>query len=126
MHFFPFPTFFFVFSPALSLLYLHQPHLTPVGERSHGKVNPETLRGLLYQQLVEVLLRLICDVKEYTCIAYCLFFAQHVDIHRTACQMVRPRDTTHGLIDCLTPIPAIDDNRVFAKRTFCAFCHFSL
>ena len=52
-------------------------------------MNPEALRGLLDEQLVEVLLRLVSDVKEYTRIAYGLLLTQHVDIHRTPRQMVR-------------------------------------
>ena len=45
-----------------SPLPFHQPHLTPVDEGTHGEVNPEALGALLYQELVEVLLRLISDV----------------------------------------------------------------
>ena len=43
-------------------LSLHQPYPTPVGERTDGEVNPEAFSALLYQKLVEVLLRLISDV----------------------------------------------------------------
>jgi hypothetical protein len=42
--------------------HFHQPHPSPIGEGTHGEVNPEALSALLYQELVEVLLRLISDV----------------------------------------------------------------
>ena len=87
-----------------SPLPFHQPYPTPVGEGADGEVNPEALSALLYQELVEVLLRLIRNVKEYTRIAYRLFLTQHVDIHRTTRQMVRPSHTTHGLIHRLRTI----------------------
>ena len=40
----------------------HQPYTTPVGEGADCEVNPEAFSALLYQKLVEVLLRLISDV----------------------------------------------------------------
>ena len=40
----------------------HQPYTSPVGEGADGEVNPEAFSALLYQKLVEVLLRLISDV----------------------------------------------------------------
>jgi hypothetical protein len=40
----------------------HQLYFSAIGEGSDGKVNPEALSALLYQKLVEVLLRLISDV----------------------------------------------------------------
>ena len=41
---------------------LHEPYTSPVARGTDGEVNPETLSALFYQELVEVLLRLICDV----------------------------------------------------------------
>jgi len=81
-----------------SPLPFHQPHLTPVDEGADCEMNPEALSALLYQELVEVLLRLIRNVKEYARIAYRLFLTQHVDIHRTTRQVVRPCHTTNGPI----------------------------
>ena len=41
----------------------HQLYFSAIGEGTHSEVNPEALGALLYQKLVEVLLRLISDVK---------------------------------------------------------------
>ena len=56
-------------------------------------------------------------VKEYTRIAYGLLLTQHVDIHRTARQMVRPCHTTNGPIHRLRTISAIDDNRLVTNTS---------
>ena len=40
----------------------HQLYFSAIGEGADGEVNPEALGALLYQKLVEVLLRLISDV----------------------------------------------------------------
>ena len=40
----------------------HQLYFSAIGEGTDGEVNPETLSALLYQEFVEVLLRLIRDV----------------------------------------------------------------
>jgi len=40
----------------------HQLYFSAIGEGAHSEVNPEAFSALLYQKLVEVLLRLISDV----------------------------------------------------------------
>ena len=51
----------FLFSRQTRLPF-HQPYTSTVREGADGEVNPEAFSALLYQELVEVLLRLISDV----------------------------------------------------------------
>ena len=65
-----------------------------------------------YQQFVERLTAVIADVQQDDGIAQQLLHICHMDIYGAACLVVRGGDTTHCLVHCWAPIPAIDDNRL--------------
>ena len=79
---------------------------------------PDGRTTLLEYQLVEVLLLPVRDVQQDACIAYRLLHPRTVDVHRTACQMVRVLRPATELIRIWRPESTIDDNRLLRPLWF--------
>ena len=68
----------------------------------------------LYQEFVEVLLRLIADVEQDGGVAHQLLDASHADVGGAACQVVRSFHTAYRLVHRLRPVAAIyNDGGIF-------------
>ncbi len=82
----------------LKMLFYSEDYLPTISFRTDCEVNPYPRAPHLDNQLIEVILGLVCNIKQYHRISQCLLLTNALDISRTACKVIRSGASPYPLI----------------------------